>query len=71
MDSLRYDNTDRFRVLRDVAVTGSPQLDASGGAVNETDVQLPFDEFIKLRGRETVYSGETTPRSLMDSSNGN
>ena len=70
MDSLRYDNTDRFRVLRDVVVTGSPQLDASCGTGNEADVQFPFDEFIKLRGCETVYSGETTPQTIADSSSG-
>ena len=62
-DPLRYDNTDRFRVLRDIRLVSNVEATpASGGTTNLYEHQIVCDEYIKLRELETVYSGQTSPR---------
>jgi len=71
LDSLRYDNTDRFKVLRDVVVCASPQTDnAASDSTNATRYDIPFDEFVKLGQRETQFSGQSTPMTIADISTG-
>jgi len=70
LDPLRYDNTDRYTVLRDVVKTASPMTTQVGGSANQITVQCPFDEYIKLGGRETVFSGQSNPMTIADISTG-
>lgn len=65
LDSLRYDNTDRFAVLRDSIFTANPGQQSSNG-----EYIVHFDEYIKLGGRETVYSGQSDPQTIADISSG-
>jgi len=56
LDSLRYDNTDRFSVLSDTVETfqvNSRPTQVAGPAT----ARFYFDKFIDLHNRESVYSG--------------
>lgn len=66
MDSVRYDNMDRFQVLRDCVFDFETQVASS------TVVRLvkSFDEFISLKGKETVFSGQSSPMTIADISSG-
>lgn len=67
----RYDNMGRFQVLRDCHIQGLPQLTpGTGGSVNEITYYYPFDEFIKLGNRTTVFSGQSSPSTIADISSG-
>jgi len=68
LDALRYDNMDRFQILRDVVVSLTPQGYA-GSAVPGLN-QYVFDEYVKLTGKETVYSAQNTPCTIADVSSG-
>jgi hypothetical protein len=71
LDSLRYDNTDRFRVLRDcVYNVGTTFHNAEGGTLDENHIRTPFDEFIDLKNRTTVFSGQSAPMTIADISSG-
>lgn len=70
-DSLRYDNTGRFQVLRDTRFTGNPMLqNTDGGSSDAVTLYFPFDEYIDLKGRRTVFSNDDTPMSIDDISSG-
>lgn len=69
LDPLRYDNTGRFRVLRDKVFTINPEynpLAADAGIVTKR----AFDEYIDLKGLETVYSGQSATCTITDISSG-
>jgi len=71
LSSLRYDNTDRFRVLSDKLEEFNPGLIPSGATTGNTvTLQKTYDEYIKLGGRESVYSGQTIPQTIADISSG-
>lgn len=72
LDSLRFDNTDRFRVLKDCVMTAQPQADGSGagGTINAIYYNVQFDEYIKIKNKETVYSGQSDPMTIADISSG-
>lgn len=71
MDNLRYDNTGRFSVLRDVVKTINPALDnTNGGSTDVVRMQCTFDEYVKLQGRESIYSGQSSPMTIADISTG-
>jgi len=62
LNPVRYDNMDRFSVLRDCVIKFEPPMyNAAAGSTNIVLVRQPFDEFIKLNGKETTYSGNTNP----------
>jgi len=68
---LRYDNTGRFRVLRDVRV--DMNAGANPGNIGTEDgqyVRSSFDEYIKLGALETIYSGQSSPQTIADISSG-
>ena len=68
---LRYDNTDRFRVLRDRIFQGNTDFfNSAGGTTDQIRQQIPFDEFIKLGLKETVFSGQSDPMTIADISSG-
>lgn len=71
MAPLRYDNTERFRVLRDVRVCSQVEaVNTTTGTVNSVTQVVEFDEYIKLGGLETVYSGQSSPQTIADLSSG-
>jgi len=70
-DPPRYDNMDRFRVLRDCRYNppSNPAIgNLSTGA--ETSFHQSIDEYIKIPGLESVYSGQSTPMTIADISTG-
>lgn len=69
LDPLRYDNTGRFRVIRDKTYTFQASSIASGGG-GGGNASYDFDEFIELGGLETIFSGQSTPMTIADISTG-
>ena len=67
---LRYDNMDRFRILKDWFISPpSIPLAATGTAPN-TFHPVNFDEYTKLPMLESVYSGQSQPMTIADVSTG-
>nr|QXP07779.1 MAG: putative capsid protein [Arizlama virus] len=66
---VRYDNTDRFVVLRDKQINLNPEgMVATGGVI--ISPQFTLDEYIKLPNLETVYSGQSATCTIADISSG-
>jgi len=63
--NVRYDNTQRFSVLKDMTTSADFFL---SGALQDKVVN--FDFFINLKKLETVYSGQTVPCTIADISTG-
>jgi len=63
--NVRYDNTERFTVLKDMTTFDSFYL-----ANTAQDKRIPFDFFINLKKLETVYSGQSNPCTIADISTG-
>lgn len=68
-DPPRYDNMDRFTVLRDKYLDFNPESTPLAAANGNRYVTY-FDEYVKLGGRETVYSGSSVPMTAADVSSG-
>lgn len=69
-DNLRYSNTERFRVLRDIRRAPGKQPFVPVIANGKTYVHETMEDFIPLNGLETVYSGTTSPPTIADVSSG-
>ena len=54
---IRYDNMDRFSILRDV--TYDPQPGAKSGNPDIVTYYNPIDEYIRLGDRDCVFSGQS------------
>ena len=68
---LRYDNTDRFVVLRDWRKSiNATNAWASAAGTDVLSMQEQFDEFVKLPNLQTVYSGQSSPQTIADISSG-
>jgi len=70
LDPVRYDNTGRFSVLKDCKLAFTPQALGATGSASVLTVSVMIDEFIKLKGRETIFSGQSTPMTIADISTG-
>lgn len=71
LNPVKYDNMDRFSVLRDCVKEMNPRLyNASAGTEGYTVEYYPFDEFIPLKGREVVFLGQSAPMTIADISTG-
>lgn len=66
----RFDNMERFRVLRDCKYQLDPDASAGLGTTRPTRVTLPIDEYVKLPLLESNYSGQSEPMSIADISTG-
>ena len=66
LDALRFDNTNRFTVLKDMVVSPQP---ASTSVANST-VEFAFDSYVKLKGLKTQYSADSAPMTISDISTG-
>lgn len=70
-DPLKYDNMGRFTVLRDVLIEANPETYSSaGGTQDKVTCRYPIDEYVKLGGLETIYSGQSSPCTIADISTG-
>ena len=70
-DNLRYDNTNRFKVISDETMCLNPQLwNGNGGTTDTTFQKYFFDKYIKLKGKITVFSGQSAPTTIADISSG-
>mgnify|MGYP000585271831 CR=1 FL=1 len=70
-DGLKFDNTGRFSVLRDMRIDGNANF--YNGANGNADLQQQnhsFDIYIKLNGRTTQFSGTADPLTLANISTG-
>ena len=65
---IRYDNMDRFSILRDV--TYDPQPGAKSGDPDVVTYYNTIDEYIRLGDRECVFSGQSNPMTIADISSG-
>ena len=65
---IRYDNMDRFSILRDV--TYDPQPGAKSGNPDVIYYYNTIDEYIRLGDRECVFSGQSNPMTIADISSG-
>jgi len=71
MDPIKYDNMDRFRILKDCRYDLNSQAPpTSGGSQNLTVVNYNFDEYVKLHNLETVYQSTSNPSTISDISSG-
>lgn len=71
LDPLKYDNMDRFQILRDKKITCNPMLhNNQSGSDDGTYYHYDLDDYIKLGSRESVYSGNSTPMTISDISSG-
>lgn len=69
LDPPRYDNMSRFQVLKDCTYDFNP-ASIPGAATTSIDTCVSFDEYIKLKSRETTYGGQSDPQTIADISTG-
>lgn len=70
-DALKYDNMDRFKILREFTVTCNPTTaNVAGGTGDKVYYLYAYDEYIKLKNLETVFSGQSNPMTISDISSG-
>lgn len=62
----RYDNMERFRVLRDELIDFNPTSDTTTSIVNN----IQIDRYIKLNNLQTNYKGQSDPSTIADISTG-
>jgi len=67
---LRYDNTGRFRVLKDDVMFVEPPQQSFDSAVGGSAVIVSCDMYVKLTGLKTTFSGQSTPCTIGDISSG-
>jgi len=71
LDAIRYDNMGRFQILRDTLLRADIGAVSSSNTTSDTArYTASFDEYIKLGGRETIFSGQSTPMTIADISTG-
>lgn len=66
----RYDNMDRFQILRDKTFESVPQTIFPSGGNYYVNHPICFDEYLKLAGKQSVYSGQSNPMTIADISTG-
>jgi len=70
LSPLKYDNMDRFKILKDCTYVSNPDVVIGGGTTNQNERIVTFDEYLKLGGRETVFSGQSATQTIADISSG-
>jgi len=66
----KYDNQDRYRVMRDKVMEMTPAAFAATGTVPSAGLLCTFDEYIKLNNAEVVFQGQSSPMTIADVSSG-
>lgn len=69
---LRYDATDRFKVLKDwiIEIDYNSLPLGAGGTGENAQINLFFDEYIKLGNIETLFGGQSAPMTIADVQSG-
>lgn len=67
---IRYDNMDRFSILRDVTYDPQPGAKSQGANPDQVTYYNTIDEYIRLGDRECVFSGQSNPMTIADISSG-
>ena len=67
---LRYDNMDRYRVLRDKVFDLNVGVVSATGTTSASQQYCNFDEYVSLKNLESVYSGQSSPMTIADISTG-
>lgn len=70
---VKYDNMDRFTILKEWNIVSNPCSSVTGTAGGTVINFAQFDEFYKFKGGnkyETVFSGQSTPMTIADISSG-
>lgn len=71
LNPVKFDNMDRFSVLRDVVIDFVPPMyNPAAGTQNAVVVRKSFDEYLQLKGRECVFLGQSNPMTTADISSG-
>lgn len=71
LSPVKYDNMDRFSVLRDTIIDcGIKLFNGAGLTENTTRYDYLFDEYIPLNGKETTFLGQSVPMTIADISSG-
>ncbi len=70
LGSLRYDNTGRFSIIHDAFFAPPQVMPSDGAAAGNVTSDIPFDMFIQLKNRETIFSGDSDPVTIADISSG-
>jgi len=71
LDPVKYDNMSRFQILKDCVIDMNLLTEnQEGGTTDEVQQIYSFDEYVKLGGRETVFSGQSSPCTIADISSG-
>lgn len=71
LDTLKYDNTGRFKILRDIVVpTNTRGQNTEGGSTDSVNVQFLVEDFLSLKGKDTIFSGQSSPCTIADISSG-
>jgi len=66
----RYDNMERFRILRDCVVELDPEAVNAAGTTRIITKISHIDEYLKLPLLESNYSGQSSPMTIADISTG-
>jgi len=69
---LRYDNMDRFKILKDTCIDQNPGNNADGAAASAVNDIRSFDEYYSFKkGKyESTYGSTTNPMTITDVSTG-
>lgn len=68
---LKYDNTARFSVLRDDLIMCNPEAyNGAAGTGPFLTYRKIHEQFIALKGKTTVFSGDSAPMTIADISSG-
>lgn len=66
----KYDNMDRFRVIKDCVIDQPAVAFQGSGSAPELGTRVAFDEYIKLKNLEVNYSNTSNPSTIADISTG-
>jgi len=69
-DPLRYDNMERFRVIRDWRLSPPATVPLSLGSAPSMAVCTHIDEYVKLPPLQSNYSGQSSPQTIADIASG-
>lgn len=71
LDPLRYDNFDRFVIIKDTRKSMNPTLsNEQGGTTDLLVIRTQFDQYVRLKDLDVVYSGQSAPQTIADISSG-
>jgi len=72
LDPIKYDQSDRFKILRDVQICASAEATPfAGGTTMEVQNRFPIDEYISFpKGTNVLYGGQSDPCTIADVQSG-